>query len=71
MLPGRDGGYFEISIYDVVKVTAAYGSRGDGEPDPRWFPGADLDSYDLCHIGIFDVVTVAGKYGLKWGQPSP
>jgi len=70
-IPGRDSGHFEINIYDVVKATAAYCSRGNGAPDPNWFPGADLDPTDLCHIGIYDIVTITGKYGMKWGYPPP
>jgi len=67
--PGRDSGYFEINIYDVVKAAASYCHRGDGLYDPLYFPGADLDPVDLCHIGIYDIVTICGKYGMKWGTP--
>lgn len=62
-------GYYQINILDVVKCTAAYCTRGDGAPNPKWLPGADIDSYDLCHIGIFDLVTVTGKYGRTFGTP--
>jgi ABC-type transport system substrate-binding protein len=70
-VPGRDSGYYEINIYDVVKAAASYCHRGDGTYDPDYFPGADLDASDLGHVGIYDIVTIAGKYGLKWGQPPP
>lgn len=69
--PGRDSGYFKINIYDVVKATASYCHRGDGPYDPHYFPGADLDASDLCHIGIYDIVTITGKYGMEWGAPPP
>ncbi len=62
-------GQYALRIFDVVKATAAYCSRGDGEFSPRWFPGADLDSSDLCHIGIFDVVLITGKFGRTFGKP--
>ncbi len=62
-------GYYKIEIYDVVKACAAYCSRGDGIPSPNWFPGADLECYDPCHIGLYDVVTITSKYGLTWGKP--
>lgn len=64
-------GYFKIDILDIVKVTSAYSARGDGEFDPRYLPGADIDANDLCHIGIFDLVIVTGKYGKTFGTPPP
>lgn len=70
-IPGRDSGYFEISIYDVVKATGCYDHIGYGPYDPLYFPGADLDKTDLGKIGIYDVVSITGKYGLQWGQPPP
>ncbi|RJS77520.1 hypothetical protein CW667_03170 [Candidatus Bathyarchaeota archaeon] len=70
-VPGPDGGYFEISIYDVVKATASYCHYGTGPYDPVYFPGADLDSSDLGHVGIYDVVSITGKYGMTWGSPPP
>ncbi len=62
-------GQYALRIFDVVKATAAYCTRGDGEYNPRWFPGADLDSSDLCHIGIYDVVLIVGKFGRTFGKP--
>jgi hypothetical protein len=35
----------------------------------NWFPGADIDSYDLCHVGLYDAVQLLGKYGTKFGTP--
>jgi ABC-type transport system substrate-binding protein len=69
--PGRDSGHFQIQIYDVVKATASYCHSGTGPYDTQYFPGADLDSSDLGHVGIFDVVSITGKYGLSFGAPPP
>ena len=62
-------GYFKIDIYDVVRATTAYCSRGNGLYDLKWFPGADLDASDLSHIGIYDLVTITGKYAQTFGTP--
>lgn len=62
-------GYYKIDIYDVVKAAGAYCTRGDGVYDPKYFPGADLDPTDLCHIGIYDIVSITGKYGQTFGTP--
>ncbi len=67
--PKPRSGYYKIDIYDVVKATAAYCHRGDGPSDPKWNPGADIDATDLCHVGIYDVVTITGKYGRRFGSP--
>jgi len=67
--PGCDSGYFKIEIYDVVKATASYCHRGSGPYDPHYFPGGDLDASDLGHVGIYDVVSITGQYGYKWGTP--
>jgi hypothetical protein len=60
-------GYFKIEILDLVKCTSAYCSRGDGQYNPAYFPGADLDSSDLGHIGLLDLVTVTSNYGRQFG----
>jgi hypothetical protein len=62
-------GNFKIEIFDVVRATGAYCTRGDGVFNPKYFPGADIDSSDLCHIGIFDLVSITGKYGKTFGIP--
>jgi len=62
-------GYFKIDIYDVVKATVAYDTYGTGPYDPRYFPGADLDASDFGHIGIYDLVTITGKYDQIFGTP--
>ena len=60
-------GYFQINLYDAITLLKAYGSRGDGVPSPNWFPGADIDAIDPCHVGLYDAVTLLSKYGTKWG----
>jgi hypothetical protein len=60
-------GNYKIEIFDVVRATGAYCTRGDGTFNPKFFPGADLDQTDLCHIGIFDLVSITGKYGKTFG----
>ena len=62
------GGYFKIDIYDIVLAASAYGSTGNGVPDPNWRPGADLAPPE-CIVNIFDIVTIAAKYGDKFGHP--
>jgi len=68
-IPGRDSGYFEVDILDVVSVCTAYCSQGTAVPDPDWASRADIDKFDVGHVGIFDVVTVCAQYGYKFGQP--
>jgi hypothetical protein len=65
----RSGNY-KIEIFDVVRATGAYCTRGDVTFNPKFFPGADIDSSDLCHIGIFDLVSITGKYGKTFGTPA-
>ena len=62
----EEGGYYEVTIFDVVKAAGAYGSQGIAVPDDNWFPGADLAPPGGV-IDIFDIVTVAGKYGETFG----
>jgi hypothetical protein len=62
-------GYFQVFLFDAVKLLGAYCKRGDGSHDPAWFPGADIDPTDLCHVGLYDAVTILGKYGQKFGIP--
>lgn len=66
--PGRDGGCFQIQVYDVVKATASYCHYGTDLFDPDYFPGADIDDYDLGHVGIYDIALITSKYGLTWGN---
>jgi ABC-type transport system substrate-binding protein len=62
-------GYYKIDILDVVKCTSVYCTRGDGTYNAAYLPSADIDSSDLCHIGILDLVTITGTYGQKFGTP--
>jgi ABC-type transport system substrate-binding protein len=64
-------GYYQINLYDAVTLLTAYGTRGDGVPPSNWFPGADIDSYDLCHVGLYDAVILLTNYGKKFGTPPP
>jgi hypothetical protein len=59
---GPDAGCFKVDIFDVVLAASAYGSQGGGEPDPNWFPGADL-APECCKVDIFDIVTITSVYG--------
>ncbi|RLC75388.1 MAG: hypothetical protein DRJ03_30335, partial [Chloroflexi bacterium] len=69
--PGRDYGYYKIDILDVIFAAAAYCTRGDGIYNPVYMPGADLDTTDLCHIGILDVLVITSHYGETFGRPPP
>jgi hypothetical protein len=60
------GGYYEVTIFDVVKAAGAYGSQGTAVPDSNWVAGADLAPPGGV-IDIFDIVTIAGKYGQTSG----
>ncbi len=62
-------GYFQVFLFDAVRLLGSYCARGDGVFDTAWFPGADIDPTDLCHVGLYDAVTVLGKYGQKFGIP--
>ena len=65
-------GYYQINLYDAVTLLKAYGSRGDTCPvPPNWFPGADMDQFELCRIGLYDAVLLLGVYGTKFGIPPP
>ncbi len=62
-------GYFQVFLFDAVRLLGAYCRHGDGIYDPHWFPGADIDAYDLCHIGLYDAVTALSHYGQRSGTP--
>jgi len=72
-IPGAKprSGYFKVDVLDVVKVTGAYCSRGDGTPPPQWNVGADIDPSDVGHVGILDLVQVNNNYGKTFGIPPP
>jgi hypothetical protein len=66
----EDEGYYEVTIFDIVKAASAYGSQGFAVPDRNWFPGADVAPPGGL-IDIFDIVTIAGKYGQTFGELPP
>jgi hypothetical protein len=60
-------GYLKVDLFDAVQLLKAYCSRGDVCPTPtNWFPGADIDCYDLCHVGLYDAVMLLTNYGARW-----
>jgi len=63
-------GYYQLDILDLIRITASYGSSGTSEYDPNFAPEADIDRYDLGHIGLLDVIILTSQYGKKWGTPS-
>lgn len=64
-------GFYQVNIYDAVKLLKAYCSRGDRVPPVNWEPGADIDCFDLCHVGLYDAVMLLTNYGQKFGIPPP
>ena len=62
-------GNYKIELFDIVRATSAYCTRGDSIFNPNYFPGADIDPSDLCHIGMFDLVSITAKYGKTFGEP--
>jgi len=64
--PKPRNGSYKIDIYDIVIAAGAYGSQGTGVPDRNWFPSADVAPNGGV-IDIFDIVTIASKYGREWG----
>jgi ABC-type transport system substrate-binding protein len=63
-------GYYQVNLYDAVTLLKAYCARGDNCPVPtNWEPGADIDGYDLCHVGLYDAVQLLTNYGKKFGAP--
>jgi len=63
-------GYFQVNLYDAVTLLKGYGTRGDACPvSPNWIPGADIDAFDLCHIGLYDAASLLTIYGTKFGIP--
>jgi ABC-type transport system substrate-binding protein len=67
--PYPRSGYYQVQLFDAVKLLAAYCSRGDGVPNANWCPAADIDGYDLSHVGLFDAVQLLQNYGKKFGEP--
>jgi ABC-type transport system substrate-binding protein len=68
--PYPRSGYYQVNLYDAVAVLKSYCARGDTcPPNPNYLPGADVDGYDLCHVGLLDAVQVLTCYGKKYGMP--
>jgi ABC-type transport system substrate-binding protein len=67
--PKPRSGYYQVNLYDAVALLKAYCSRGDGIPSAHWFPGANIDPYDLSHVGLYDAVQLLTNYGKKFGTP--
>lgn len=62
-------GFYQINLFDAIRILSAFCSRGDGVPPPNWFPAADIDQFDLCHVGLFDAVTLLINFGQRFGIP--
>jgi ABC-type transport system substrate-binding protein len=62
-------GYYQVGLFDAVRLLKAYSSSGYYTPDSNWFPGADIDPTDLGHVGLYDAVTLLTNYGEKFGTP--
>ena len=63
-------GCLKIDIFDIIRAASAYDSQGIAVPDINWFSGADL-APPAGIVDIFDIVTVAAKYGTEWNCPPP
>ncbi len=61
-------GYYDVDIYDVVLAAGAYGASATGVPSPKYIAGADLAPVGGL-INIYDIVTLTGQYGVRWGYP--
>lgn len=67
--PKPRGDNYKIDIFDLTRAADAYCTRDDGAYDPKYFNGAGCDPTDLCHIGIFDLVTITSAYGKTFSAP--
>jgi thermitase len=61
LIPGDTDADFDVDIYDVVRICAAYGSK---RGEPPYDPVCDMN--DDGKINIYDVVTATANYGQKW-----
>jgi len=59
-VPGDVDGDMDIDIYDIVRISSAYGAK---KGEPRYYANADIDSND--EINIYDVVIATSRYGYK------
>jgi hypothetical protein len=60
-IPGDVDGDFDVDLYDVVKLCAAYCSR---PPGPPYAPGLDINEDGI--VNIFDLVIACSRYGQKY-----
>lgn len=59
---------YRVTILDIVRICAAYGSQGYEIPDENFDPGCDINpGGHTCTINILDVVTACTQYGVQWG----
>jgi len=63
-------GCYEVNIVDFTLVGQAFGSQGTAVPSSNWFPGADV-ALSCGVIDNFDVATVVGSIGQRWGCTDP
>ncbi len=57
-IPGDLNGDFKVSLFDLVILANAYGSKPG---DAKWNPNADIDGNGV--VGLTDLVTLAMYYG--------
>ncbi len=60
-IPGDVDGDFDVDIYDIVKICAAYGLN---KGDTGYIPNCDLNGDE--DIDIYDVVIMCYFYGQKY-----
>ena len=60
-IPGDVDGDRDVDIFDIVRMTAAYGASIG---NPEYEPNSDVDDDKV--INIFDVVRAAMHYGQSW-----
>ena len=59
---------YKITILDIVRICAAYGSQGYEIPDENFDPGCDINpGGHTCTINILDLVIACIQYGETWG----
>ena len=59
---------YQITILDIVKICAAYGSQGYEIPDENFDPGCDINPEGhACTINILDLVVACVQYSERWG----
>jgi parallel beta-helix repeat protein len=59
-VPGDTDGNRQVDIYDIVRLTCAYGAK---RGEPRFNPNCAIDGND--EINIYDVVIATSRYGYK------